>query len=183
MGRKQISCAIVMAVGLLLLTGCITSSYLDGLCREVAREYPEARFEREFSLSLGSISIGTARLVAGFSEDGREVREYLSDVTQVQIAVYKVRDLPTLTKNRIPDALGQMLKDDGWEVVVKAQEDDEIAWILFHEDKHGISDVHITALDDEELVMVRVSGRLDELLDKALDDHHELLGSIGDMGH
>jgi len=61
-------------------------------------------------------------------------------------------------------------EDDGWEVVVKSQEDDEIAWILYHEDKHEITDIHITALDEEELVMIRVSGHLDELLEEAIED-------------
>ena len=167
----------------LILAGCYRARSLERIAEEIAWQYPDADFDREFSLSLGSLALGLVRFGAGFADEGREAREYLRGVNRVQVAVYKVRHLGAVDKAEIPSGLRELLEEDDWEVVVKTNEPDERVWILFREDGTIIRDVHITVLSDDELVLIRVSGHINEILDKALEDHGELTTIIDDARH
>lgn len=170
---------LTAAVMALLLGGCMQAHQLNSLCEEIADECPGTRFEREISISLGPISLGLARFATGFSEDTREAREYLDGVNRIQLAIYKISS-PQLDKRlRLPQQLRDLIEEDGWEMVVKSSEKDETAWILYREDDGRIRDMHITALDSEELVMIRISGRLDELFEKAMKEE----GSMANLVH
>lgn len=172
--RDKILRLVVLAVIPLLLVGCFRARALERVAEEIAWQFPEAEFEREFSIALGSFSLGLVKLAASFTEESREARKYLTGIRRVQVAVYKVRHLPSVEDAELPSRLGELLEDDDWDMVVKTAERDERVWILFHEDGNTIRDVHITVLEEDELVLVRVSGRLDELLDKVLEDHGDL---------
>ena len=172
-GRRAFRLVVIAAVAL-LMTGCMRSRQLENLCDEIADQYPGTHFSREISLSLGPISMGLVRFATGFSDDAREAREYLSGVSRVQLAIYEVSSAPRSERLKLPKQLHELLEEDGWEIVVKSSEKDGAAWILFREDDGVIRDMHITSLDNHELVMIRVSGCLNELFDKAIKDHGTL---------
>jgi hypothetical protein len=176
--NRLIRIAVVLLIPL-LLTGCFRARALERVAEEISWQFPEADFEREFSISLGSMAIGVARLACSFSEETREAREYMTGIKRVQVAVYKVRHLPSIEDAEMPERLTELLDDD-WEVVVKTSEPDERVWILFREDGERISDMHVTVLGEDELVLVRISGHLDEVFEQALEDHHELTSAIDD---
>jgi hypothetical protein len=171
-------------VAALLMSGCMRSRQLENLCDEIADQCPGAQFSREFSLSLGPISMGVVRFATGFSEDTREAREYLSGVSRVQLAIYEVSSARRSERLKLPKQLREMIEEDGWEMVVKSSDKNETAWILFREDDGKIRDMQITALDDHELVMIRVSGHLNELFEKAMKDQDSFMGKVRNkVGH
>jgi hypothetical protein len=169
---------VVIATVALLMTGCMRSRQLEGLCDEIADQCPGAHFSKELSLSLGPISLGLVRFATGFSDKTREARQYLSGISKIELAVYKVDSRLQRNRLKLPKQLHELLEEDGWEIVVKSSEKNEAAWILFREDDGVIRDMHITALDNHELVMIRVSGRLNELFDKAMEDTGKLTSKV-----
>lgn len=179
---KYIRIALLLVMPL-LLGGCFRARSLERIAEEISWQYPDADFDREFSVSLGSLALGLVRLGAGFAEEGREAREYLSGVRRVQIAVYKVRNLQAIDHAEIPKGLSDLLEDDDWEVVVKTNEPTERVWILYREDGEVIRDVHITVLSDDELVLIRVSGQINDILNKAIEDHGQLTTMVHDARH
>jgi hypothetical protein len=179
---KFIRIAILFAIPL-LLSGCFRARSLERIAEEIAWQYPDADFEREFSVSLGSMSLGLARFGAGFFEEGREAREYIRGVKRVQIAVYKVKHLYGIDDAKIPSGLSELLEDDEWEVMVKTSDPKERVWILYREDGDAIRDIHLTVLSDDELVLLRVSGHINDILDKAIEDHGDLTTMIHDARH
>jgi hypothetical protein len=176
-GQRALRLLLVAAVAF-LMTGCMRSRQLENLCDEIADQCPGAHFSRDFSLSLGPVSLGLVRFATGFSEDTREAREYLSGISKIELAVYKVDSQLQRNRLKLPRQLHELLEEDGWEIVVKSSEKDDAAWILFREDDGVIRDMHITALDNHELVMIRVSGCLNELFDKAMEDTGKLTSKV-----
>jgi hypothetical protein len=176
--NRLIRVAVVLLVPL-LLTGCFRARALEKIAEDISWQFPEADFHREFSISLGSMAIGLARLACSFSDETREARQYMTGIKRVQVAVYKVKHLPSVEDAEMPERLSDMIDDD-WEVVIKTSEPDERVWILYREDGKRVSDMHVTVLDEDELVLLRVSGDLDKLLDQALENHHELTAAIDD---
>lgn len=174
--------AVLLAIPL-LLGGCFRARALERIADEIAWQYPDADFQRDFSISLGAMSLGLVRFGAGFVEEGRQAREYMRGVDRVQVAVYKVRRLHDIEDAEMPEGLSDLVNDDDWEVMVKTNEPRERVWILYREDGDIVTDVHMTVLSDDELVLVRVSGRINDILDKALEDHGSLTQAIHDAGH
>ena len=176
-GRQAVRLAMIACVAI-LMTGCMRSRQLESLCDEIADQCPSAHFSREFSLSLGPMSMGLVRFATGFSEEAREAREYLSGISRVQLAIYEVTSAPRAARLKLPHQLRELIDEDGWEMVVKSSEKDETAWILFREDDGKIRDMLITALDDRDLVMIRVSGHLNELFEKAMNEQGSLVDKV-----
>lgn len=174
--------AILLAIPL-LLGGCFRARSLERIAEEIAWQYPDSDFERDFSVSLGAISLGLVRFGAGFVEEGREAREYITGVNRVQIAVYKVNHLGPLEEAEMPSGLSELINDDDWELMVKTSEPDERVWILYREDGDVVTDLHMTVLSDDELVLLRVSGRINDILDKAIEDHGSLTQMIHEAEH
>ena len=174
--------AVLLAIPL-LLGGCFRARALERVAEEIAWQYPDADFQRDFSISLGAISLGLVRFGAGFVEEGREAREYMRGVDRVQIAVYKVHHLGDVDRAEMPEGLSELVNDDDWEVMVKTNEPDERVWILYREDGDIVTDIHMTVLSDDELVLLRVSGRINDILDKAMEDHGSLTQMIHDAEH
>lgn len=179
---KLIRIAILVAIPL-LAGGCYRARSLERIAEEIAWQYPGSDFQRDFSISLGPMSLGLVRFGAGFVEEGREAREYMQGVTGVQIAVYKVNHLGSIDRAEMPSGLSDLLEDDDWQVMVKTNEPDERVWILYREDGDVVGDIHMTVLSDDELVLLRVSGHINDILDKAMKDHGEITAMIHDAEH
>ena len=177
--RTKIGMLVLALAVPLLLGGCFRARQLEAIAADIAFQHPEARFDREFSVSLGAFSLGLVKFGAGFVEEGREARKYMTGISKVQVAVYKVSRLSSLEDLEMPEVLSDLLDDD-WEVVVKSNQDDERVWILYREDDDVIRDINMTVLDDEELVLLHVSGELNALLEAVVRDHGEITGAIHD---
>lgn len=182
--RERIAVAAVVLVFLALSSsGCVWTPELARVAGELERQLPEARFDKEFSLSLGPVAIGFARLVTGMvgDDDVQHARRYLRDVSRVQVAVYDTTDMPPISNLRMPSRLAELEKD-GWETAVKVREEDEAVWVMYRIDGDAIRDLYVVVLNDEELVLVKATGRLDRIMAKALVEADRDRG-IRDLGH
>lgn len=167
----------------LLVQGCLRATQLERIGAEIAWQHPEARFEREISVSIGSLPMGFARWVVGLAgEDAREAKAYLDGVSRIEFVIYKVRGLGRLHRTETPNIIESLIEDRGWEMIVKAREESELAWILYREEDGRVRDLLITAIDGEEMVLIKVSGRLDRVFEQALADHHGLTDMVGRGG-
>lgn len=163
------SAVIAIALVMSATTGCAWTPELTRVKNDIERQIPDARFEKEFSISLGPVAMRFARLVCRFVPDAREARGYLKDVSRVQVAVYNMSSMPPVKHVHIPDQLKNMT-NEGWEVAVKVREDDHLVWVLYRADKNTIRDLYVVVLDSEELVLVKASGNLERLVARALSE-------------
>ena len=163
-------------LGLLLLgaSGCLWAPELSGIQREIERQLPGARFEKDVKLSLGPLSLGLARFATGFipkdvAPEAREAHEYLAEVRRVQLALYKTLALPPLHDVRLPEHLRERIAHEGWHLAVKRQAPAELVWVLTREEMGLVRDIYVIVLDHEHLALVRVEGRMNQLLAKAME--------------
>lgn len=174
MPRKSLLLLLVLLAFVLPLAGCLYSREISRTKRDIERQYPEARFEREIVLSLGPMSLGALGFLAGLvpADEPQMARAYLREISRVKVGVYRVEALPDFDRLELPAR--SHFKRDGWEVALKALEDDGAVWVLYKERYREVRDLYFVVLSDEELVLARVQGHLDSLLARVLEDHRPL---------
>ncbi len=166
---RALTAVIAIALAMSATTGCTWTPELARVKNDIERQIPDARFEKEFSISLGPVAMRFARLVSRFVPDAREARGYLKDVSRVQVAVYNMSSMPPVKHVRMPDRLKNMT-NEGWELAVKVREDDGLVWVMYRVDKDTVRDLYVVLLDSEELVIVKARGNLERLVARALSE-------------
>jgi len=157
------------------LTGCLWTPELSQIQGEIERQLPGAQFERDMGISLGPLSLGLARFATGFipvavAPEAKEAHDYLQEVRRVQLALYNTLALPPLEEVRLPQHLRSRIVNEGWHLAVKKQTEAELVWVLTREESGLIRDIYVILLDREHLALVRVEGRMDQLLAKAMEN-------------
>ena len=88
----------------------------------------------------------------------------------MEVATYRVHDLPDLSglRKKAPD-FERHLARSGWSLTIKAQEDNSPSWLFTRSDgQGGLSNLLVVDLDDQELTVVRMDGRLDRVFAEAV---------------
>jgi hypothetical protein len=155
-----------------LLAGCGGSPTVQQVRWELQRRFPEARFVPEEHVHLGRISMGlmhgVLNLAAG-DEDDREGMEFISQVHAVDVASYKVRNLPDLNSLTSDARFESQLKRNGWSLMVRTREEHESTWIYVRGTPDGaMRNLFVVSLEKDELTLVRVDGRLDRAFAAAM---------------
>jgi len=181
MRYRMLLVVFVLLCTTLPLAGCFYSREIAHTRRDLERHYPDADFDQKVVVSLGPASLHTLGWLAGLApeEEAQMAHDYLSEIDRVKVGVYEVRRLPDLDDFDPPSLF--RFERDGWEVAVKAQEDEEIIWVLYREQYDEVRDIYAIVLNDDELVLARVQGHLNRLLERVMDDHHELRNFVADL--
>ena len=156
---------------LILVAGCVLTPSLDRIQRMVAEEIEPATMKTEVKFNLGPIALSAAKFVTRIADVEEEVQDYLGYIDRVELNVQRISGLSSLRSLRWPKQIEKKLKDDGWEILVKAREDEEIVLVLYKSRKSTIRSMYVMALNTEELVLVKVDGELDTLAIQAIEDH------------
>lgn len=154
---------------LLLLTGC-ASSELTGVRDDLARQLPDAGIAEGRTFSFGAISLGTARLFSGLAGDDAETaRMVLRGVRRVQVGRYDVTGSPDASQLTMPYRLRHYVARGGWTHLASVRQDGEAVWVLYRARGERITDLFVTALTEDELVLARVSGDLSGIVLRLLE--------------
>ena len=158
-----------------LLAGCGGSPTVQQVRWELQRRFPEARFVPEEHVHLGRFSMGLLRgfvRLAANDDHDREGMEFISQVHAVDVASYKVRNLPDLNSLTSDTRFESQLKQNGWSLMVRTREEHESTWIYVRGTPDGgIRNLFVVSLEKDELTLVRVDGRLDRALAAAMAEH------------
>jgi len=155
--------ALVFVIILSILGGTVSCMFRgpSDVRREIA-DATGARYEREFGLTLGRISMSIARWGMRVAEkhSEEEIPVSLKGVRKVQIGVYQVkRGSWNEDHERFdPSSLGE------WVPIVKVQEDGEDVHVLFRMQEGRTRAMLVLVSDSDELVIVRIKGKLDGIL-------------------
>ncbi len=162
-----------LTLSLVLLTGagCLWTPDLDQVQRMVARQIEPATMKTEVRLSLGPGALSLARLVTVFADVDPEARSYLAHIDHVDINVQKISGLSSVKDVDWPDDVMKRLEAEGWEILVKARENDEIVFVLYKPHRNTIRQMYVMALSLDELVLVKIDGSLDAMMAQAMEDH------------
>ncbi|HEU4364290.1 MAG TPA: DUF4252 domain-containing protein [Candidatus Krumholzibacteria bacterium] len=162
---------LILAAALLALplaNGCMWAPELTEVKSDIARQLPDVGFRKNVTLSFGPLTMVLARTITGLIPDAGEARAYLRDVSKVQVAIYEIDGTPEGTAVETPARLQELL-DEGWEMAVRVREEHEVVWLLYRLDDESVREMFVVVMSDDELVLVKVKGRLERLLAEALE--------------
>jgi len=155
---RKLSCC---SIALLLLACCSCISFHGPT--DLRRDLTQAtgvELERQSGVSVGPVGVMLARW---FTEE-EEVP--LKGVRRVQVGVYEVTDSGEsgFDETRVlpPDL-------PGWQTVVRVQDDDENVFVMLHEKDEKIRGILVVVMDREEWVLVRIKGKLDHMVERAME--------------
>lgn len=166
MSLKWTILILVALSGLLLLSGCITNPDLEDIPRIFSQELKPARLETKVKLELGPSLLSLAKFGVNLTDS--EAREYLSDIRKIQLGIYEVSGFSSL--NKVWEKASQRMAQKGWQILVKSKDKDNISLIFYRLKRKGRGWLYLINLDQTELVLVKVEGRLERLIEKALQD-------------
>ncbi len=162
--------ALLIPVALLPLAGCVFhAGRMASTKAALAQHYPEARFERELALNLGPGLLSTAAWLSGgfLPPEQRVYGRYLLNLDHLTIGIYKVSDLP---ERFGAEPIAHLLPED-WHTLVKVRAEDEFVWIGHRRGRRILRDLYILTLSEDELVLLRLEGDLDDVLADVLARH------------
>ena len=111
---------------------------------------------------------GLVRMVPG-KVDGQQ---FLSRIHSVEVATYRVLSMPDLDRLASDTRFEKQLAQNGWTPMVRTRDENERAWIFVRTDPAGaLRNLFVVNLDESELSLVRIDGRIDQALAEAIAAH------------
>ena len=160
-----------------LCTGCVSlrTPELAEVRYEIEDAFPGTEFKKDTEISVGPVMMAMIRAGARFAPDSEEWRPFISGARRVQVAVYHARSLPKETHRNLdmPARLSEMLNVEGWELVFKSREKDEVTWVLYRLKHNKVRNVYVVALDKRELTLVNVEGDITKVILAGIQEHGE----------
>jgi hypothetical protein len=170
MKRNALSFAGLLSLAV-LTAGCAGSPTVDQVRWEIQRRVPEARFEQEERIALGRLSLGLVRGLIRMVPGEVEEPEVLTSVKRLEVATYRVSDLPDLADLDKKLGFEKRLARDGWAMTMRTREAGSRAWVFMRDDGKGaLRNLFVVDLNDNELTLVRIDGRLSEAFAAAIAD-------------
>ena len=151
-----------------LLNACFThTGHLDRMAHKLEAQLPATRFEPQFGLKFGRLSLGLAKGITNLALNEEELDglHILRGVKKVEFATYKTVGASAA------DFTGELelsLRKTGWQTLARFREDGELGWIVYRMEEDILRNLVVCILSEEELTMVRLSGRLDRLITAAI---------------
>lgn len=151
------------AAMLLAATGCMTYRGPRGVEDSLERSLG-VELKRDVGIKLGPIS---TRIVASLTGDDGHAELDLHDLTSVGVVVFERGHRNGSTPHRIePEDLGVT----GYTTMLSSSDGDERVLILAKPRHGSIHDMVLLAVDADEVVLARLTGHLDTLIAKAIDE-------------
>ena len=138
---------------------------------------PGCRLERESRVSLGGLKLAAVKTLVRVAGDAEDAAEMLRHITRVEVATYRTA---------VPGACGDLaslleiereLTDRGWWTMVTERGDTGGTRVFAHGDRAGgdgdLDGLYVVDLDGGELEVVRLEGRIEQIMAAAVADEPE----------
>jgi hypothetical protein len=153
---------LLIVTGSFFFTGCgITAGGLHSHAGYADIESPYWwQADNELNLSLGPLTIGTARWVIDADEDP-EIDALLDDVDGVRISIYKIEENSELFKGNFAETQAN-LRADGWQHIVRVNDDESADYsLMFIKSNDEVIDgLVVLSLSDDKAIFVNIIGNI-----------------------
>lgn len=163
--RLRHGCGLLAFCGLAVAAGCAlpisTASFSEE--RDIF-ESRGVRLEKEFSLGVGH----SLMALAFNNADEKEIKELAKQIKRVEVAAFKIGT--GLRPGRREFAALEARA--GWQPVLRSRQGLNQVTVMIQCEGDRISGLLIAALEDEELVLTRLTGNLDQAIAWAMQAGH-----------
>ena len=176
--KRSILTVGALAALTFLFVGCGPSNAHFQDVRQAVFDGDE-KLNKNIELSLGVVPLWMAEKVSAFIDEPevQEARTYLDHISRVDVGVYEVHDsLMSQKRTEAAQRIKASMKTHGFEPIVQVREKRETVGVYVPtvEDKFP-EELFVVVMTEHEVVLVRVNGRLDRVIQAAVKNHaHEL---------
>lgn len=163
----RLACVVAFAV---LTSGCLYSREIQHTRRDIERANPGLELDRTFSASIGPVGVRLARWISARvdDDDAQRASRYLRSIRRVKVGVYEAHVREDVRLEGIPEM--RRLGRGGWQLAARVREDNEDVWLYYRERGQTVTDLYVMVLSEDELVIARVKGSLNRLMEDAVND-------------
>jgi len=177
MKRITIFLICIICLPLLMITSIGLADYLSTDIREeILGTLKPMEFEKLISFNLGKGSMLFIKGIVSFAGDSVEDEDIdiLDSLKDIKVGIYESREV---VSEKSFNALGNirgLLEDRGWDLLIKAHESDEYVLVFYQIEDEFLDSLLVIVLEDNELVIVEMSGDLERIIENSLRDHHSV---------
>jgi hypothetical protein len=158
----------LVVLGLAVAASCIPRYEFTDVATSVRTSMYPTQVEKKFKLRVGTMMILAAKFISQRVTDTPEIAEYLGDIKNAQIGIYDVKREGPSAALAIPAEADQGLMERGWEPFVRVRDHGQQVSLFYKAINDRIAGVYAIVLAEDKLVVVEVQGKLDSLIEKAL---------------
>ncbi len=119
--------------------------------------------DREFEYSVSNFEVYLVQKLASISDKTIDIELMLSKISNVQIGVYNLEKGEDNRTGQLK-SITKYFKEIGWSDLVKSVDKNNCSMVFVNlDDDEAIRELFVINSDDEELVLVRVRGKLTQL--------------------
>jgi hypothetical protein len=148
------------------------------VAESVVAHQPLCDLERQEHLSLGGLKLSAVKALIKLADED-EAAKILAGIKRVEMATYAVSGPEPCMD---PSSLGPIetaLHQQGWSLTVREQDEGDSTWVFMREDDNGsIDGLYVITFDRREMEIVRLEGRIDEMLAEAIAETPSKAGEI-----
>jgi len=169
---------VVALVLLPLVSGCVFGNErIRDEVDTIAWDLRPMELEPQVELQIGRGLLGMVSTVARWSDDhdAESVADFLDEVDAVDLGIYTLHGPWHEGPEGLTTDAIEELRDLGWRVVVRTREHrDGDRWILYRGEPDHDQMLAI-GFEDEELIVLRLTGQLGGILDNAIRREDDLI--------
>ncbi len=172
MKTKYILLLAIISLSSFLLTGCYGVSNEFNSIKKLVLKGMDRQYKTDYEFSLGSVSLTMIQGIVQLSDNDDEAAAMLANISNVQVGIYKNEEI-NIGKQSPPNhrEIIRRMENNGWQYIVKSFSPGKVSLIFVGtKSTDKIEDIFIINLENHELAMVEVHGKLDELIGKAIRD-------------
>lgn len=160
-----------------LAAGCVFSGeQIRHEVDSIAWDLRPTELEPQAELQIGRGLLGMATTVARWSDDPDAdfAADLIDDIDQVDVGIYAMEHDRQGPGGLTTDGIEE-LRDLGWRPVVRTSERrDGSRWVLYRTDG-GRDQMLVVGIEDEELIVLRLTGDLGGIMDNAIRREDDLI--------
>jgi hypothetical protein len=159
----------------------------NGLTQPESKSFAELLDTRPtVEINLGATMLGLLSSASKNEDEG--IAKILSALKSINVTVYEINNASKISSIRDKlNSLADLKSKSGYEKLASIREDDSLVYIFAHIDNDKLNSLSITALDDdEELVLIEISGDINMSDIGSLMEHFDVdvdLESLGSYKH
>jgi len=149
--------------------GCTTNEF-NNVQHAIEKQIQPAKTKTHLKLSLGPVLLFPVKTIANLIDKKDEVSPYLDEIMKIQVGVYKIKNTDKSSRLKIPKIVEDELNKSGWEIFIRVREKNEMVECYYRQKSEDIIGIYAIVLDDNNLIIAEVGGRLDRIIEKAIKE-------------
>lgn len=155
----------------LLISGCImVDRHFRQTRNEIFDSLNDCTIRKDLEFKIGHGLLIPVKMTSGFLHIDPEAREILNKIFHVQVGIYQLENRNDLS-HPFPKSLEKRLLALGFQPIIKARSKEDNVWVFVKSRGQRLRGMYIISLDDEELALVEIEGKLGELIEDAVREH------------